>query len=132
MLQLLLQNHTTTIDNIVLKNKEEIEERKLKAKDIEIKQLHDLIELRDSVIVQTKKQLTLSKMKLIFEEDALESSDTVLKRMKMSFPTFPISNVGTNLTPNKSKSQTINVRIENKGDGNTTDTGLSNPQNSQK
>ena len=125
MLQILFQNHWTSIDNIVLKNKEEIEERKSKAKDMELKTLQELIDLRDSVISQTKKQLSLSKMELIFEEDALESADLISKRMKMSFPSLSLSNSTSILNSAKNRNYSVNVRIENKGDGvSVTDSNL--------
>lgn len=123
MLQVLLQNHIANIDNITLKHKEEIEESKLKAKELELKELQELVNVRDSVINQTKKQLNLNKMELIVEEEALESPEAVLKRMKMSFPSlnFAISPVNPQ---NKYRTQSVTVRIESKGDMSTSDTSV--------
>lgn len=124
MLQMILQNQTTGIENISLKNKEEIEEIKLKAKDMELKYLQEMISLRDSVITQTKKQLSMNKMELIIEEDSMETSEQVEKRMKMSFPSinFPTQvGIGTS----KNRIQSVNVRIENKGgDFSVSDTSI--------
>ena len=89
VLQMLNQNHSTSIENINLKNKEEIEHGKAKAKDLELKYLQEMISLRDSVISQTKKQLISNKMELIIEEDtALDTAEEIQKRMKMSFPSI--------------------------------------------
>lgn len=96
---------------------------------MELKTLQELIDIRDSVINQTKKQLSLSKMELIYEEDALESPEVVTKRMKMSFPSISLSNSSSILNTTKNRSLSINVRIENKGDGtNITDSNLSSNQ----
>lgn len=113
MLQMILQNQTTGIENISLKNKEEIEESKLKAKDMELKYLQEMISQRDNVITQTKKQLSLNKMELIIEEDSMETPDQVEKRMKMSFPSI---NFPTQVGTSKNRTHSVNVRIENKGD----------------
>ena len=113
MLQVIFQSHCSNIDNIILKNKQEVEETRNKAKDIELKYLKLQINLRDSVINQTKKQLSLTKMELIYEEDPLESVEVVAKRMKMSFPTLPVNTLTPSKAKDKNRSQSINVRIEN-------------------
>ena len=96
---------------------------------MELKTLQELIDIRDSVISQTKKQLSLSRMELIYEEDALESPEAVSKRMKMSFPSISISNSTSILNTTKNRNLSINVRIENKGDGiNITDSNLPSNQ----
>lgn len=128
VLQVLLQNHITSVDNVILKNKEAIEDLKIRARDVELKHLYDMINLRDSVISQTKKQLTANKMELIIEEDSMEAPDAITKRMKMSFPTLTFSNTPVGAS-SKNRTQSVNVRIEgkgdlNKGDANTSDTSI--------
>jgi hypothetical protein len=113
MLQILLQNHSTTVENTVLKNKQEIEEGKAKAKDMELKCLHEIVTVKEHVIEQTKKQLSISKMELIIEDGEIsDTPEIITKRMKMSFPTI---NFSTPLAINsKSRQQSVNVRIESK------------------
>lgn len=113
MLQILLQNHSTTVENTVLKNNQEIEEGKAKAKDMELKCLHEIVSLKEHVIEQTKKQLSVNKMELVIEDGEIsDTPETITKRMKMSFPTI---NYSTPLaTISKNRQQSVNVRIESK------------------
>ncbi|CAI2382462.1 unnamed protein product [Moneuplotes crassus] len=114
MIQVTSQNHTTIIENINLKNQEEIEQGKAKAKDMELKYLQELLTVRDEVISQTKKQLQLSKMELIIEQETLETAEDIQKRMKMSFPSITYTNAGLG-NSNKNRNRSVNVRIENRG-----------------
>jgi len=114
MLTILSQNHATSIDNINLKNKEEVESGKSKAKDMELKYLQEMIAVRDQVISQAKKQLhTHHKMELIIEEQDLETAEEVQKRMKISFPSISYSNIALGNTV-KTRNKSVNVRIESK------------------
>mmetsp|Transcript_27650 Transcript_27650/g.27498 ORF Transcript_27650/g.27498 Transcript_27650/m.27498 type:complete len:422 (-) Transcript_27650:28-1293(-) len=124
MLQIISQNHATSIENITLKNKEEIEMGKAKAKDIELKYLQEMIAIRDSVITQTKKQLQSKKMELIIEEDNLETPEDIQKRMKISFPSLTYSNTNLSNTM-RNRNRSVSVRVE--GNGGDTASDLSMP-----
>jgi seryl-tRNA synthetase len=112
MLQILLQSNITKIENKNLIIKEEVEQKKNQIKELELKQLQDLIAVRDSVINQTKKQLTLNKMTISYEEDALESTDLIMKRMRMSFPNLPASSISPIKGQDKNILKNVNVKIE--------------------
>jgi hypothetical protein len=112
MLQMILQNQTIGVENVILKNKDEIEEMKMKVKNMELRYFQEMLSQRDNVINQTKKQLNLNKMELIIEEDSMETPDQVQKRMKISFPFINYLNSEKLGGSAKNRAHSVNVRIE--------------------
>ena len=128
MLQILFQNHVTSVENAILKNKQETDEGRVKSKELELKCLHEILHTRDSVIDQTKKQLNINQMELVIDDgDTFETAESITKRLRMSFPSIG-QNTPMNVT-SKNRYQSVNVRIEKKEDYSSDKNSVAKSQN---